>query len=111
MYSQKAGRKKINEILERMKSRENKAKNHIQDLKKSRKFEENQKVEEVLQRNVSNGKMTKLEFRRLQGTLFSIEGCFLEKFEKDIEKRKKNADMREKVKRRMFEDSIKSKLV
>ena len=56
-----------------MKSRENKAKKHIQDLKKSRKLEENQKVEEVLQRNVSNGKMTKLEFQRLQGTLFIAE--------------------------------------
>ncbi|CAI2382629.1 unnamed protein product [Moneuplotes crassus] len=91
----RAGKKKINQFLQRMKHKDDEAKKRIYDLRKEKTYTENRKVEQVLHQNISRGKMSKHDIVKLQ-----------RKFEKDIEKRKKDYEIRLKLKQKRFEDSI-----
>ena len=55
---QRASKRRIKEILLRLKKEDAKAEEHIIHLRKTKKSKDSQDLGEILNRNVSNGKMT-----------------------------------------------------
>ncbi|CAI2377035.1 unnamed protein product [Moneuplotes crassus] len=88
--------KNFTKILHRMKSKDTAAKIQILNLRKSKRHFEHNQAQKLLNQNISNGKMPKTQFEKLQ-----------RKFEEDIEKRKREYDEEIDRKCKRFEEEVK----